>query len=80
MGFDICHTAVYIDCDRFELAHSPELSNEFEFDSSQHLGRFITEVSQEPKNNMHIAVLHGNALEEAEALAERIRAEFNPIE
>jgi hypothetical protein len=29
---------------------------------------------------MRITVLHGNVLEEAEALAERIRAEFNPIE
>lgn len=30
--------------------------------------------------NAHVAVLHGNALEEAEALAERIRAELNPVE
>ncbi len=29
---------------------------------------------------MHIAVLHNNALEEAKALAERIRVEFNPVE
>jgi hypothetical protein len=28
MAFDICHTVVYIDCDRFELAYSPELANE----------------------------------------------------
>jgi len=32
------------------------------------------------KNNLHVAVLHGNIAEEAEALAERIRAEYNPIE
>jgi DegV family protein with EDD domain len=32
------------------------------------------------KNNLRIAVLHGNALDKAEALAERIRAEFNPVE
>lgn len=31
-------------------------------------------------NRLHIAVLHGNSLAEAEALAERIRAEFNPVE
>lgn len=30
--------------------------------------------------NLHIAVLHGNVPEEAEALAERIRQEFNPVE
>ncbi len=30
--------------------------------------------------NLRIAVLHGNVLEEAEMLVERIRAEFNPIE
>jgi len=30
--------------------------------------------------NLHIAVLHGNVLEEAEALAERIRTEFKPVE
>ena len=30
--------------------------------------------------NLRIAVLHGNVPEEAEALAERIRAEYNPLE
>jgi len=30
--------------------------------------------------NLHIAVLHGNVPEEAEALADRIRQEFNPAE
>lgn len=30
--------------------------------------------------NLHLAVLHGNVPDEAEALARRIRAEFNPIE
>ena len=29
---------------------------------------------------LRIAVLHGNALERAQELADRIRAEFNPIE
>lgn len=29
---------------------------------------------------LHVAVLHGNALEEAQALAERIRSEWNPVE
>jgi len=32
------------------------------------------------QTNLHIAVLHGNALAEAQALAERIRVEFNPVE
>lgn len=31
-------------------------------------------------NNLRIAILHGNALANAEALAERIRTEYNPIE
>ncbi|MRS04430.1 DegV family protein [bacterium] len=30
--------------------------------------------------NLHIAVLHNDALEEAQALAERVRAEFSPAE
>ena len=29
---------------------------------------------------LHIAVLHGNALEEAQAIAERIRQEYSPVE
>jgi DegV family protein with EDD domain len=32
------------------------------------------------KKNLHIAVLHGNALEEAQALVERIRQEYAPLE
>lgn len=36
--------------------------------------------SLDGRKNMRIAVLHGNALEEAETLAERIRVEFHPIE
>ena len=31
-------------------------------------------------NNLRIAVLHGDALEEAQALAERIEAEYHPLE
>ena len=34
----------------------------------------------ETGGRLHIAVLHGNALAEAEKLAERIREEFNPVE
>ena len=34
----------------------------------------------EDKTKLHIAVLHGNVQAEAEALAERIRSEFNPLE
>ncbi|HOO93734.1 MAG TPA: DegV family protein, partial [Opitutales bacterium] len=29
---------------------------------------------------LHIAVLHGNALDKAEELAQRIQDEFNPVE
>jgi DegV family protein with EDD domain len=32
------------------------------------------------KGNLHIAVMHGNVLEEAQELAERIRVDFNPVE
>jgi DegV family protein with EDD domain len=32
------------------------------------------------KQKLHIAVMHGNILNEAEELAERIRREFNPVE
>jgi DegV family protein with EDD domain len=32
------------------------------------------------RKNMHVAVLHGNALAKAEELAERIRKEYNPVE
>ncbi len=30
--------------------------------------------------NLHIAVMHGNVLREAEEMADRIRAEYNPVE
>lgn len=40
--------------------------------------KFFSEIN--PGKRLRIAVLHGNALEEAESLAERIRAEFDPIE
>jgi hypothetical protein len=49
MAFDIYHTAVNIDGDGFELALSQELSEDLEVDFSQHLGRFVTEVSQKPR-------------------------------
>ncbi len=32
------------------------------------------------RKNLHVAVLHGNMLETAAALAERIKAEINPLE
>ena len=32
------------------------------------------------KGNLHIAVMHGNVLEEAQELAERIRLDFDPVE
>jgi hypothetical protein len=41
MAFDIYHTAGNIDGDGFELALSQELSEEFDIDLSQRLGRFV---------------------------------------
>lgn len=35
---------------------------------------------KEGSKNLHVAVMHGNILQEAEELAERIRLEFNPVE
>ena len=29
---------------------------------------------------MHVAVMHGNVLEEAQQLAERLQTDFNPVE
>lgn len=40
--------------------------------------KFFDAINTE--NKLRIAVLHGNALEEAQELAERIRAEFTPVE
>jgi fatty acid-binding protein DegV len=37
-------------------------------------------IEQLKGKNLRVAVLHGNALEKAEALAERIRKEHNPLE
>ncbi len=42
------------------------------------LGKFTGFLRGQP--NAHVAVLHGNAPDEAEALAERIKAELNPLE
>jgi hypothetical protein len=47
MTFHIDDTAVNIDGDGFELAPPQELSEDFEFDFSQHLGSLVAEVSQE---------------------------------
>ena len=40
--------------------------------------RFFKSIGE--GNGLHIGVLHGNALEEAQKLAERIEKEFNPVE
>jgi fatty acid-binding protein DegV len=32
------------------------------------------------KQKLHVAVMHGNILKEAEEMAERIRQEWNPVE
>lgn len=37
-------------------------------------------IERQNGKNLRVAVLHGNALEKAEALAERIRKEHNPLE
>ncbi len=40
--------------------------------------RFFEQI--QPGNLLHVAVLHGNALEEAQQIAKRIRGEFSPHE
>jgi fatty acid-binding protein DegV len=40
--------------------------------------KFIGVIEKGEK--LHIAVLHGNALEEAQKLAERIKEDFDPVE
>ncbi len=42
------------------------------------VSRFFEQLS--PEKPKRVAVLHGNALPEAQALAERIRKEYNPLE
>jgi hypothetical protein len=68
MAFDIYHTAVNIDGDGFELALSQELSEEFEIDFSQHLGRFVTEVSQEPGYHFRFFDRNGKLVDQGIAL------------
>lgn len=41
-------------------------------------GKFFSRLGE--TQGLRVAVLHGNAPEEAEALAQRIRAEYNPVE
>lgn len=44
----------------------------------QMMRNFFEQVGSSDK--LHVAVLHGDALEEAKAIAERIREEYNPVE
>ena len=44
----------------------------------QMINRFFEQIGTIEK--LHIAVLHGDALEEAKAIADRIREEYNPVE
>jgi DegV family protein with EDD domain len=44
----------------------------------QMINRFFEQIGSIEK--LHIAVLHGDALEEAKTIAERIREEYNPVE
>ncbi len=44
----------------------------------QMINRFFEQIGSIEK--LHIAVLHGDALEEAKAIADRIREEYNPVE
>jgi hypothetical protein len=68
MAFDIYHTAVNIDGDGFELALSQELSEEFEIDLSQHLGRFVAEVSQKPGYRFRFFDRNGKLVDQGIAL------------
>jgi hypothetical protein len=45
--FHIDHTAVNINGDGFELTPPQKLSENFEIDLSQHLGRLVAEILQE---------------------------------
>ena len=75
MAFDICHTAVYIDGDGFERALSRELSEEFGIDFPQHLGCFLTEVSQEPWCRFRFFDRNGKIVDQGIALQQ-----FQPLQ
>jgi hypothetical protein len=68
MALDIDHTAVNIEGDGFELALSQELSEEFEIDFPQHLGRFVTEVSQESGYRFRFFDRNGKLIDQGIAL------------
>jgi hypothetical protein len=68
MAFDICHTAVNIDGDGFELALSQEVSEEFEIDFSQHLGGLVAEVSQKPRYRFRFFDRNGKLVDQGIAL------------
>ncbi len=74
MAFDICHPAVNIDGDGFELALSRVLSEEFEIDIPQHLDRFITEVFQEPWCRFRFFDRNGKIVDQGIALQQ-----FQPL-
>lgn len=68
MAFDIYHTAVNIDGDGFAIAHSQEPSKEFEIDFPQHLGCFVTEVSQESGYRFRFFDRNGKLIDQGIAL------------
>lgn len=68
MAFDIYHTAVNINGDGFAIAHSQEPSKEFEIDFSQHLGCFVTEVSQESGYRFRFFDRNGKLIDQGIAL------------
>jgi hypothetical protein len=68
MAFDIYHTTVNIDGDGFELALSQELSEEFEINFPQHLGRFVAEVSKKPGYRFRFFDRNGKLIDQGIAL------------
>jgi len=75
MAFDIYLTAVNINGDGFELALSHELSEEFENDFSQPLGRFVTEGPQKAWYRFRFFDRNGKLVDKGIALQQ-----FQPIQ
>lgn len=68
MAFHVDHTTVNIDGDGFELALSQQLSEDLKIDFSQHGGRFVTEVSQEPGYRFRFFDRNGKLVDQGIAL------------
>ena len=61
---------------RFAFALSQELSEEFEIDFSQHLGRFVTEVSQKSRYRFWFFNRNGKLVDQGIALQQFLPFQF----